>query len=298
MHSAGIHGKPSVFSFRQRHPAPGTIRSCANDAREPRNHDPHFPLVFRGNARRPRCTFMPAASKLPFHVYFFCHLLGGLLIGLVLYALKRDRLLVAAAVIGSVLPDLIDKPLGFLITGTVGYGRIYAHTLLFFLVLLLAGIIVWRMCSPRACHLVGATAAGVLSHQLLDAMWLEPSTWYWPLLGPFPPPETDIPLLSYLLGNILQPAEWLFAAACFFLAAGLAGLHGRWQRIAPALSLVLAFFAMWVFLCALTGSWCPVTGWDDRWDNAIVASMLLLGAAGVDRAGGGMSRIATPHAER
>lgn len=211
--------------------------------------------------------------------------MAGLLLGVVFYAWKRDRLLPVAAAFGSLLPDLIDKPIGLLIAGTVGYGRIYAHTLLFPGTLLVSGAALWQIYSRRAGLVVTAVAAGVLSHQLLDMMWLEPASWYWPLLGPFPPPGMDIPILAYILGDLLQPAEWLFATACLFLAAGLAGLRGGWQRIAPALSLVLAFFAMWVFLCALTGSWCPVTGWDDRWDNAIVASMLLLGAAGVDRVG-------------
>lgn len=218
-------------------------------------------------------------------VYIFCHLLAGLLLGMVLYLWKRDRWLVLACTAGAILPDMIDKPLGFLIAGTFGYGRIYAHTLLFFLILLLTGAVLWQLYSRKAGLLVVAMAAGVLSHQLLDAMWRAPSAWYWPLLGPFPPPDIDIPLLSYVLGNLLQPAEWLFAAACLFLAATLAGIRGGWQRLAPALSLVLAFFAMWVFLCALTGLWCPVTGWEDRWDNAIVTVMLLFGAAGVDRVG-------------
>jgi len=219
-------------------------------------------------------------------VYIFCHLLAGLLLGLVLYAWKRDRLVAGAAVIGAILPDLVDKPLGLILTGTVGYGRIYGHTLLFFLIVLVAGVLLRHLLSRRASVIVLAVALGILSHQLLDAMWLEPASWCWPLLGPFPPPSLDIPLLPYILGDLLQPAEWLFAGASVFLALGLAGASGSWQRFSPALSLIMAFFAMWVFVCALTGSACAITGWDDRGDNAIVAVMLLAGAAGVDRAGG------------
>ncbi|MFP3975182.1 MAG: hypothetical protein ACLFVK_03050, partial [Dehalococcoidia bacterium] len=45
------------------------------------------------------------------------------------------------ALIGSMLPDIIDKPLGiYIFTETFSNGRIYAHTLLFFLVLLLIGL--------------------------------------------------------------------------------------------------------------------------------------------------------------
>jgi membrane-bound metal-dependent hydrolase YbcI (DUF457 family) len=218
-------------------------------------------------------------------VYVFCHLLVGLLLGLAFSTWKRDRLLVAACVLGAILPDLVDKPLGLLISGTVAYGRIYAHTLLFALILLMAGAVLWRWSSRRTGILVIAVALGVLSHQVLDAMWLEPAAWCWPLLGPFPPPKMDIPILPYLLGDLLQPAEWLFAAASLFLAASLAGMRGSRARLAPALSLVMAFFAMWVFFCAVTGSPCAITGWEDRGDNAIVALVLLAGAVGVDRVG-------------
>ncbi len=43
-------------------------------------------------------------------------------------------------VIGSLLPDIIDKPLGRIILAeTIGSGRIFAHTLLFGALLGLAG---------------------------------------------------------------------------------------------------------------------------------------------------------------
>lgn len=220
-------------------------------------------------------------------MYVFCHLLAGLLLGLAWYAWKRDRLLVAASVAGAVLPDLIDKPLGILITGTVGYGRIYAHTLLFAALFLLAGALAWRR-NRKVAFLILALGCGVLSHQVLDAMWFEPSAWFWPVFGPFPPPDLDIPVLSYFLADLFQPAEWLFAASSLFMIALFLGKRGRWQRTGPALSLLMAVFSMWVFLSAAAGSPSVITGWDDSGDNVIVAVMLLAGAAGVDRAAGGM----------
>ena len=53
--------------------------------------------------------------------------------------------------------------------GCFGTKRINAHTLLFFLVLLLKGLVLSRMYSPRAGLQPDTLAAGVLSHQLLDA---------------------------------------------------------------------------------------------------------------------------------
>ena len=221
------------------------------------------------------------------HVYVFCHIATGLLLGLLFYAWKRDRLLIAACVAGAVLPDLIDKPLGILLTETVGYGRIYAHTLLFASFILVAGVAAWRW-NRKGGLLVLALGCGVLSHQILDAMWFEPAAWFWPALGPFPPPDLDTPILSYFLADLLQPAEWLFAGASFFIAAIFLGMRGRWMKIAPALSLLMAVFSIWVFLSAVTGYPSVITGWDDPWDNMIVALVLLLSAAGVDRVLGGV----------
>ena len=46
------------------------------------------------------------------------------------FARKKPRRFAYIA-FGSVLPDLIDKPLGFLIYHSFGNGRLIAHTLLF-----------------------------------------------------------------------------------------------------------------------------------------------------------------------
>jgi hypothetical protein len=63
---------------------------------------------------------------------FFSHLLAGLTIGILLYWYFRDPILIVASAIGSILPDLIDKPAGILIFGSSIGGRIYLHGLLFF----------------------------------------------------------------------------------------------------------------------------------------------------------------------
>lgn len=42
----------------------------------------------------------------------FSHLLTGLIIGILLYWYFRDPVLIVASAIGSLLPDLIDKPIG------------------------------------------------------------------------------------------------------------------------------------------------------------------------------------------
>ncbi|MCF8011876.1 MAG: metal-dependent hydrolase [Clostridiales bacterium] len=82
--------------------------------------------------------------------------------------------------IGSVLPDLIDKPLGgLLLRETLGNGRTYSHTLAFLILLFAAGLLFkgkWRN--------VFLTLAGAsMMHHILDGMWRSPDTFLWPLYG-------------------------------------------------------------------------------------------------------------------
>ncbi|UCC16089.1 MAG: metal-dependent hydrolase [Dehalococcoidales bacterium] len=82
-------------------------------------------------------------------------------------------------IIGSVLPDVIDKPL-FIVFGDSGLftGRSHAHTILFALVLLFGGIF------TRKSWLLTLAGAN-LSHLVLDFMWGNPKTFFWPFLGGF-----------------------------------------------------------------------------------------------------------------
>ncbi|MEI2760960.1 metal-dependent hydrolase [Methanothrix soehngenii] len=66
--------------------------------------------------------------------------------------------------LGSILPDIIDKPLGLLVFGTPNMGRTFAHTLLFLLIL---GAISLRLRDIRLASLTW----GVFIHLILDSMW-------------------------------------------------------------------------------------------------------------------------------
>src|SRR3989304_5302191 len=83
--------------------------------------------------------------------------------------------------IGSLLPDIIDKPVGrYLFLGTYNNGRIFAHTLVFLLVLVAAGLILLK---TRRSTWMLALAAGTFAHLALDEMWFSPVTLFWPVLG-------------------------------------------------------------------------------------------------------------------
>ena len=83
--------------------------------------------------------------------------------------------------IGSLLPDIIDKPVGIFLFGeTFSSGRIYGHTLLFLIVISLVGSLLYR--SYRKNWLL-VVSFGTLVHLILDEMWFGKETLLWPLYG-------------------------------------------------------------------------------------------------------------------
>ncbi len=107
----------------------------------------------------------------------------------------------AFVALGSLLPDIIDKPLGYLIFGDMGTGRIFAHTLLFFIVL---ATIAAALRSREFASLAG----GVFAHLIEDSMWKMPAVLFWPLLGSFPvnPPQGVLSYIQMLLTGLQNPA--------------------------------------------------------------------------------------------
>lgn len=142
-------------------------------------------------------------------MYFFAHLLAGILLGVLLASLIRDSRLIPACAFGSILPDLIDKPVGILLfPDTFGTGRIFGHALLVVGLVLFIGILVYLR-YPRSGILILALVAGIFTHQVLDAMWLTPANWYWPALGPFTGKSGPDFFRDYLARALKNPTEWL-----------------------------------------------------------------------------------------
>lgn len=83
-------------------------------------------------------------------------------------------------IIGSLLPDIVDKPLWFLSQGGLfPSGRSYAHTFLFSLILLVGGLILLKF---RKSWLLTLSLSS-FSHLILDKMWQVPATLWWPFAG-------------------------------------------------------------------------------------------------------------------
>lgn len=99
--------------------------------------------------------------------------------------------------LGALLPDFIDKPLGrIILADTIGSGRIYAHTLLFGLLLGLAGYYLYSQGKPELLIIAGAS----FCHILEDQIWNSPTVFFWPLLGwEFPKDTISGNFIEYLM---------------------------------------------------------------------------------------------------
>ena len=145
-------------------------------------------------------------------MYIFAHLFAGALLGLGFWYLTNDRRAVPVCVIASVLPDVIDKSLGFLFPLDLGSGRTVFHSLLIILVILLGTVILVRPGHRWLGLVLGATCA-ILLHQVFDEMWLLPANWFYPLLGPFQGSMIPEYIGVYFWREITNPSEWMFLVA-------------------------------------------------------------------------------------
>ena len=122
---------------------------------------------------------VPADSRPPVAVILW-HIGGAVF--LARWVFRDPAMDLRILVLGAVLPDLIDKPIGsILFTSYFGTGRIYAHTLLFAAVVLGGVMAVTRRGTPARKRWM-ALPIGLLLHLLLD-MPIDAETLWWPVLG-------------------------------------------------------------------------------------------------------------------
>lgn len=116
---------------------------------------------------------------------------------------------VIALVVGTQLPDIIDKPLATWF-GVLPSGRSLGHSLLFAVVL---GLGVWWIATRRDRVRAGvALLVGHLTHVLVDALpavvagrWAELGYLLWPLTPVYRyPGELERELLPYLVAGLTQ----------------------------------------------------------------------------------------------
>ncbi len=157
-------------------------------------------------------------------------LLGHLGIGLGLAWLlnwKSDvRVDYRLVLVGSILPDLIDKPIGI----SLGLEtRIWAHTFLF----LVAVLAVSRVPAWGGLRLVGFGAA---THLLLDEMWTQRETFLYPAyFWVFPPARfsVDFWFEALLHDPVVQAGEIVGVTIliAFALRHGIRSRHALWEFV-------------------------------------------------------------------
>ena len=146
----------------------------------------------------------------------FAHIFAGALLGLGLWHLTNDRRAILVCVVGSILPDLIDKSLALVFPSVVGGGRTVFHSLNIVIIILLVTLIFVR----SNFRLVGiGVACAILLHQILDEMWIQPPNWFYPLLGPFQGQMIPDYLGTYFWYEITNPSEWVFMIASVAILA-------------------------------------------------------------------------------
>ncbi|MFC1874075.1 metal-dependent hydrolase [Chloroflexota bacterium] len=111
--------------------------------------------------------------------------------------------------LGSLLPDIIDKPVWFIATnimgGTALSGRDYTHTLLFNLVLIVGALVSLR----HGKHWLLLLSLGSFTHLILDYLWQSPAVLLWPLLGPLAREETSGWLSGVFQSLFFQPEVYI-----------------------------------------------------------------------------------------
>jgi hypothetical protein len=218
-------------------------------------------------------------------MFIFTHIFAGAVFGLVLGWFHHDTRIFPLCVAASILPDVIDKPLGFIfLPDDLGPGRTFFHALLAVMLITAIAYLVWRF---RRSILVFLVAGSVMLHQILDAMWHEPVIWFYPLLGPFQPYHSINYFGTFFWLEISSASEWVF----FFATIVVFSLvyidriilpFPQWiaHRTMPAryaVLLLLVFIGLYSLWSGSTGTLNMMTPYNTPENNLIMGIVALAG---------------------
>lgn len=111
----------------------------------------------------------------------FWHVGGA--VAIVRYVFKDPAMDLRFVILGALLPNLIDKPLGSVVFhDALGSSRVYAHALVAPVLVLALVMVATRRGTARRRAWLGIPI-GWLLHVFLDAQWLDPEGFWWPFLG-------------------------------------------------------------------------------------------------------------------
>jgi inner membrane protein len=133
-------------------------------------------------------------------------------------------------VLGSLLPDIIDKPLGAFLFGD---GRIFTHSLMATLLVLVTGYFLYINYKRTA---VLAVACGMAAHLVLDSMWASPPVFLWPLYGwGFPAGTRGSYLHVWVTTLTTNPSVYLTEGAGLAIIGIVLGILGSTRKLFPVL---------------------------------------------------------------
>jgi membrane-bound metal-dependent hydrolase YbcI (DUF457 family) len=218
-------------------------------------------------------------------MFIFAHIFAGSILGLALCWILKDTRIIPFCIAGAILPDLIDKPLGYLLLPqAIDSGRTYFHSLIAVCIIIAIAAVALRY---RRTFIIFALAGAVLLHQILDSMWHEPVTWFYPLFGRFPQYHYVNYFTSFFWLEILSASEWIFLFATVVLLSfvfmdafrNLVPPYIQCWQFRAGLMVLLLLFVLGVFslLCGFAGTDNMMAPYNTPESDLIQGGVSLLG---------------------
>ena len=134
---------------------------------------------------------------------------------------------------GSILPDVIDKPIGSIFFhDTFRTHRLFSHSVLFPVVWLRIGLLATRRGTALRKGLIGLVI-GALVHLVLDAAWADPEAFWWPMFGLEFPHVAESAFGDLLRAMVTNPWVWAGEAvgAAYLLYLWRTRVRGRTAEV-------------------------------------------------------------------
>ncbi len=158
----------------------------------------------------------------------FWHL--GATTAVVRYTFRDERMDLRMLALGALLPDLVDTPVGAAFYASLQSVRLVGHTLLASALAMVLVLLNTRRGRPRKRWM--PVAVGMLVHLVLDGMWNDPETLWWPLLGWGFTPSGPATFGALVVTVLTDWRVWALEAVGLIYLVGLARRSGLAHRSA------------------------------------------------------------------
>jgi len=132
---------------------------------------------------------------------------AGASVAITRYAFRDERMDLRFLILGAVIADLVDSPIGFAFFSALGAVRLGLHSLSAAALVMVTVVWTTRRGRPRKRWM--PVAIGMLLHLFLDAMWNQPETLWWPFLGFEFSQAAEPTVRLYIQGILSQWTLWV-----------------------------------------------------------------------------------------